>query len=238
MARKLGIATKSVQNYRTRLGIEPYKGRRHQPQPRAGSDAPRSRKGDAAQLLDDHRHLVGVNTDTELAEMLGISFSTVHEYRTERGIARAPHSPRELGKVARAIVLANRALLGKTPDDDVAARLGVHPSLILRVRKELGIAASREWRSRGAPRSAPVRDLLDAHREILGITTDRDIAERLGCSIESVRQFRLTEGISKVVASATPAPPVVVQHAAPAGEPAASDPRFDGLHSRTGGGAT
>jgi transcriptional regulator with XRE-family HTH domain len=104
------------------------------------------------------------------------------------------------------------ALLGKVPDRELAQSAGVSVSAVSQYRRFRNIPAfKREDAVSAAPSSAPVprepppgaaaapsarrSSPLDLHRDLLGSMSDRDLAEHLGMTVESVSSYRRRQGI-------------------------------------------
>lgn len=161
IARRLGIARKTVVEYRKRRGIEAFAPPRRAPET-VEAEAPAPGR---SSRLDQFRDIVGKLPDREVAERAGVSTENVRMYRQRRGIpaewrppaespgrrGRQPLPPGE-SRVERALAPV-RALVGVLPDAEVAVRAGVSRSAVSAFRARQGIPA-------GGPR--PVREPVRA----------------------------------------------------------------------------
>jgi len=137
------------------------------------------------------RGLLGVETDTYVAELLGCSRERVRQVRNTMSIPRPPKRkkngppPPDFSAVER--------LLGVLPDRQIARQLGCAVEHVAAHRKKRNI-------SRAPP---PRYDKLDwtAVDPLLGVLTDVEIAERMGCAKISVGKRRKKFGIPRATYS-------------------------------------
>lgn len=128
----------------------------------------------------DDDKLLGLRPDAQVAMLLGIGVSAVKYRRNQLRISQ----PVQLKKVTppKPWSAEEIAMLGKTPDAQVARRLGRSVVSVKSRRLRLGIASSRH-------RWAPHQDTL------LGKVPDKTLARRLGCTVKAVQARRERLGI-------------------------------------------
>ncbi len=109
----------------------------------------------------------------------------------------------------RSKVAAYKDLLGVLPDKLVAERAGVDEDAVRKFRTQRGIPgpgreeATTSASMTPAPSAKPVKPAglrprsskLEAHRAIIGVLTDREVAARVGMSDDAVRKYRITHEI-------------------------------------------
>jgi hypothetical protein len=129
---------------------------------------------------------------------------------TSAGKKRGPESP--IAKFAD--------LLGVLPDHEVAARAGVTAAGVLKYRHRHGIkAAPRRGLAERAAAAAPAAQgasvaaptpvrggkrgrspgrvsKLDAYRDVIGVESDREVAQRAGLTTNAVQMYRKKHGIA------------------------------------------
>lgn len=161
IAARLGISRKTVLAWRKRHGIRAF----DDPTPTAaptpaappppGQSSPEAapaRKSKPSRL-DALAHLLGTLPDREVALQAGVSPENVRMYRQRRGIAaqwREGDGPPT--RVERALA-AIEDQLGRAPDAEIAARVGVSRSAVTQYRARHNIPAGR--RDAPAPSPAP-----------------------------------------------------------------------------------
>lgn len=139
IARRLGIARKTVVEYRKRHGITPFVPARAPAPKKEPAASPTGRSS----RLDAFIDIIGTLPDREVAERAGMTTENVRMYRQRRGIAatwrtaepgpsrkrgRQPTPPGET-KVDRALApFLDR--LGQEPDGEIAAKAGVSRSAV------------------------------------------------------------------------------------------------------------
>ena len=184
------------------------------------SEAPAFRKS----RVDAFASLVGTRPDNEIAAMAGVDRKTVLLYRQARKIpaavrsktdspdpvsaspVAAPAPARSAEKVEKSDVAGRRQsvlvpfrdLLGVLTDAEVAVRAGVGAEAVRRYRVAHGIQSARSVAaaaSEAGGTSHGRSSRLDAHRDILGVLSDRAVAERVGMSAQGVSKYRLSRGI-------------------------------------------
>lgn len=83
------------------------------------------------------------------------------------------------------------ALLGKVPDAEIAAKMGIHVTTVAKRRRELGIEPLHSRRAGG--RNSVL--WKDEHVALMGTMTDTALAEIVGCSQRCVSDERNRRGI-------------------------------------------
>lgn len=124
LARIVGATRERIRLRRTAFGIEPFT---------------------VDQLIEPYRHLLGVESDTHVARLSGVSLFSVTAYRVGQGIEARP---RRTSIKRKAPIPANhpvrpyRSLLGLVPDEDIArvADVAIEAVTALREAWELGEA--------------------------------------------------------------------------------------------------
>jgi hypothetical protein len=124
--------------------------------------------------------LLGTAGDAQVAAMLGITRGAVFRQRLLLGIP--PHTPAPHQVPEYHWEAEDLALLGKMPDQQLAARLGISAGTVCRQRHRLKIPAYR-FRS---PDVAWTAEML----ELLGILPDPEVARRLGIPVKTVKWKR------------------------------------------------
>jgi hypothetical protein len=137
---------------------------------------------------------LGKEADATAARRFGLSRTVVAHERRRRGIA--PFDPRR-----KPFVWTRRALalLGTMSDRDVGAELGVTHGTVGTKRRVLGIAPFH-----APPHLKFVRAWRRREEALLGTMSDRELAERLGCSTPAVSQRRRELGIPAFRPQAAP----------------------------------
>lgn len=212
VAMKAGVTASGVAKYRAARGIPAAPGSRSAPRVDGLSSAPvappdrassvhsaedtsastapegaRPLTGPRFSKIDAHRDIVGVLLDQEVARRAGVTDEAVRQYRVKRGIP-AP-TRRAVAPMVEALAAATTILEPPAPRP-VAALVTVVPE----PKKPLSITppAPEPAAAKGVrPRSSK----LDAHRDIVGVLSDREVATRVGMSPDGVRKYRILHGI-------------------------------------------
>jgi hypothetical protein len=196
VARRLGMSVDAVKSFRQQRGIRPYL----RPPPVAvrephRADAVVVRRRDGA--------------DARVAARIDVPAPAPSEAPSPQ-----PHTPEDR-------VRAHAELLGTVPDAAVAARAGVHRSVVGQVRHTLGIAGytghllTERQRAQAAPSghkpapppsahaapAAPAAEAtsahpLDAYRHLMGTVGDQVVAEQANVSRNIVGNYRRKHGIA------------------------------------------
>ena len=141
-------------------------------------------------------HRLGKIPDRKLADLAGIHRRTVAAERKRRGIPPL-HPRRPRVEWSRDMI----ALLGTETDREVAARLDLSVSSVVKMRLELGIPAAQPQPNHRPP-GHPWKPEEIA---LLGRMTDAKAARRIGIHPQAARRTRRILGIPPFV---PPAPPV------------------------------
>jgi hypothetical protein len=171
----------------------------------------RQRSANKPSRIDSVREHVGVLTDAEVAAMAGVTSSAVHQYRQRHGIK--PALPQ--GTTRRA--LERRKSGATSASADKGVRRPTPPSS----PKPSPAAADA-----GGDRR---RSKIDDFRDIVGVMTDPEVAERAGVTRTAVQMYRKKHGIPP---AGPPGDPAVARSRAPsaaassdrAGAPSAARP--------------
>ena len=128
----------------------------------------------------DDDKLLRLRPDAQVAMLLGIGLSAVRHRRNQLRIS-LPGQPRKVTP-PKPWPAEEIAMLGKSPDAQVARRLGRSITSVKTRRLRLGIASSHH-------RWAPEQDAL------LGKFPDWTLARRLGCTVKTVQARRAKLGV-------------------------------------------
>jgi DNA-binding CsgD family transcriptional regulator len=126
---------------------------------------------------------LGVDKDTDLARIYGISRQRVYQLRLRRGI----ESPREK-KVTKALITQ----LGLVPYSELSRKFSLSPRRIKTLCRRIG----REHRGRPF-----VGNVLDLLRGLVGFWTDGELARELNIARQTIRGYRIKRGIPPAVLS-------------------------------------
>lgn len=138
--------------------------------------APKPTPARRSSKLDAYAGLVGALEDAEVAMKAGITASGVAKYRAARGIPAAPGSrpaPRADGLSSAPVAPPDRASSVHSTADTSAP---TPPEA-------------------AKPLTGPRFSKIDAHRDIVGVVLDQEVARRAGVTDEAVRQYRVKRGI-------------------------------------------
>lgn len=132
------------------------------------------------EISSETAKLLGTMSDSQLAQRMGVSLTTIRKHRVQRGI-----------KAWRATLNTSRwtsemvAQLGTSTDREVAAQLGLSRPVVENART-----------MRGIPSFFPRKEWTAAEIAVLGTAADRVVAQQLGVSRVQVHHARKTRGIS------------------------------------------
>lgn len=147
------------------------------------------------QWSDELVELLGKVTDTRVAELAGVSLTTVRAERRRRGI---PSFDRR--RPAFTWTPESVAMLGRDTDANVAAELDVHPCTVARERRIRGIPSFTDRRGR----RTSARTWTAEEVAMLGAEPDSAVAESLGISVSCVAMKRKVLGIPPLHTPPTP----------------------------------
>lgn len=123
------------------------------------------------------RSLLGVLSDQEVAARLGVSRSSVADYRRAEGIQAAPRSarltPELLARIKPSKVAAQHDVVGHLTDSAVAQLAGVSSQTVQAYRKRYGIPAAR---ARSAPADTEAAEVLEVE-ETAEVEEAAEVAE-------------------------------------------------------------
>lgn len=152
IAARLGISRKTVLAWRKRHGIRAFDDPTPPSAPAPSSpEPPTAGRKSKPSRLDALVHLLGTLPDREVALQAGVSPENVRMYRQRRGItAQWREGDGPPTRVERALA-AVEDQLGRAPDAEIAARVGVSRSAVTQYRARHNIPAGR----RDAPAPTP-----------------------------------------------------------------------------------
>lgn len=190
----LGCSPKTIYRRRVAKGIKSEWGIKHRP-----------RKSNTSRFSDEFKsvkHLIGVENDNIISNIIGCTSEAVYAYRKRRGIQASKKRNRgkrdwptryEWAKVAH--------LMGKKSDVHIAKILGCSIASVLNRRRKLGIGPAIETRV------VKKRVAWDKYDHFFESHSDREIADAVGCAIATVWFRRKKLGISAPKAkTCTPSP--------------------------------
>lgn len=141
--------------------------------------------------LDAYLHLMGKVPDEEIASMAGVSASKVARARRRLNI-----------KLSDAAVAAT-AEAGSAPEAEVAPVVEAAPAAAAPAEEAAADKPASDRKSKLAP-----------FVDIIGVVSDREVAERASATVEAVRAYRKRHNIA--APAAAPAAPAAAVEAAPA----------------------
>jgi hypothetical protein len=165
----------------------------------------RGRQAAKPSRIDSVRELVGVLTDAEVAAKAGVTSSAVHQYRQRHGIK--PALPQ--GTTRRAVERR------RTDPRDGAATRGRRPA-------RAGLSKSASVNEPTAGESGDRRrSKIDHFRDLVGVLTDPEVAEKAGVTRTAVQMYRKKHGIPP---AGPPGDPAVARARAPVAAAPKSSP--------------
>jgi len=113
--------------------------------PEAGDSSSSPRPGSKDQLIENHRHLLGVVPDADVAKKAGVSVRTVASYRSRNNVPgyTGPRRPSAKRRPRTSRIDPFQKLLGTVPDRVVAEQAGVSLNAVRNYRVKRGIQAAR-----------------------------------------------------------------------------------------------
>lgn len=208
----------------------------------AAKKTSRQRPAAKPSRIDAVRELVGVLTDAEVAAKAGVTSSAVHQYRQRHGIKPAlPQGTtrraleRRKGSDEAAKAQAGAARRGRgLPRNGGTAASGSTTS-----GSGVGNGASSAL---GSSKSAAAdlgaehdrrRSKIDDYRDLVGVLTDPEVAQKAGVTRTAVQMYRKKHGIPP---AGPPGDPAVARSRAPSPSPAARKASGPGPVARSGAG--
>lgn len=137
IAASLGLDPRSVADARKRRGITAYRKGYHE----------RELSKSGVTLADLYAQPLGERPDSAIADIIGVSRSTVRWARRRVGIER--HKPKTVSEIVKSIDWSGLPL-GDVPDVQIGAAVGLHWQHVARVRVDMGITP-RASGGAGAP---------------------------------------------------------------------------------------
>jgi DNA-binding CsgD family transcriptional regulator len=143
------------------------------------------RFGDKRTLIEEHRRLLGVVMDLDVAPRLGVGVQTVRKVRRSLGIppSRRRYSSAEKERMAGRVW--ELLLAGHHSGRQIALEVGCHEEFVTRVAQEMPSTPRRR---------SPAEKVLTM-KDQLGKRRDTDIARELGVSPGTVLRIRRELGI-------------------------------------------
>lgn len=206
VAAKAGVTPSAVTQYRSRNGIAPalpqgatrraqLRGKRNKADKRRQASAPEPKPDNmsrADRLVAPHAHLLGVASDLYVAELAGVTVPDVRAFRDRQAVSE-PLPPEPLDDLEALLVPVPNpveARPGDADDEDADDAADADRDEGADDAGEEAEAASRR-KAGGAPR----RSRIDAHRDLLGVLSDGEVAARAGVTANAVQMFRKKHGI-------------------------------------------
>ena len=205
VAAKAGVTPSAVTQYRSRNGIAPalpqgatrraqLRGKRSKAAKRRQAAQPEPRLDHASRterLVAPHAHLLGVASDLYVAELAGVTVPDVRAFRDKHASADVlPPEPLEDYPEGGSFEGASEGGASDEPGELVAAEEDGDDES----SGETG-ATTAEPSARPKGAGAPRRSRIDAHRELLGVLSDGEVAARAGVTANAVQMFRKKHGI-------------------------------------------
>lgn len=183
VAAKAGVTPSAVTQYRSRNGIAPalpqgatrraqLRGKRNKAAKRRQASAPEPRQDNmsrADRLVAPHAHLLGVASDLYVAELAGVTVPDVRAFRDRQQTYAEPLPPEPLD------------------DEEQGAELEEDAEEV----ETSTAGATNRPKAIGSPR----RSRIDAHRDLLGVLSDGEVAAKAGVTANAVQMFRKKHGI-------------------------------------------
>jgi len=251
LAERLGVARKTVVEFRKKHGIAPYvppvargaaaaegsapaakppRARKAAepaaPKAKAKAAAPAPAAGGTGRYskLDDYRDIIGVLPDREVAERAGMTTENVRMYRSRRGIGAGW---RDQAAAAAPAAAKAKAAASAAPKAKAAAPAAAAPAAA--PEPAPSAAARRRGRQPAAPGESKVEKALAPFRAEIGATPDAEVAAKAGVSRSAVSAFRQKYAIKASGKGGRPAKarveeaslPVVKEAKAPKSKPPA-----------------
>jgi hypothetical protein len=176
LAKLIGTTTNRIRSRRMAFGIAPFT---------------------VDQLIEPFRDLLGVQSDTYVARLSGVSLFSVTSYREEQGILAKPRPIQRTQRIpASHPVRPYKTLLGLVPDQEVANLAGVPVATVKALRESFSLEPATPLPE--SPKQIPIQDCAGpwiGYESLFGRMSSAKISRAVGVPFSVVEQRQAFLGV-------------------------------------------